>query len=284
LYLDDVGRIILDRLAPIQEFSGKVGESNIMDDRFRLCGVRIVAKIKGDDFTRSQIMTTEAELLETALEWQSMVVRGQPSQIDELLQRLEANLPQGWVHDQVIEERIKAAKLFKPGARCYSYTTPEGQPIVALWLVRSEPNCLRSGMSSPLGRIPALEDERMVGEFLKFYRPLVESLKLDVEHLQLRRPHPFEGYLSLDTFRELEAFVASLSKNAHELLPSQRKQWTAFVIKLHRRQETVDPDRITDWLTQQGLQATVVEDLIEALRTTLYVVRQYDETWEEVWR
>ena len=220
--------------------------------------------------------------LKAALElsrWSELAVRGEPGRLEDLLDRMEASLPAGWVRDRASEQRVRDAGAAMDGARCYARLDDSGRPETALWLVRPRSDVIGGGMVVPL-RPEAMSVERSAAAITDFLQnvltPAARADGMRVEHRP--GPHPIESTLPPEAVERLHAFAGQAVKETWPLRTEDRRLWHAFVISAHLSGATVRPEVLADWLTRQGWCPDRAAELAGEYADVQWLLSEYDET------
>jgi hypothetical protein len=180
-----------------------------------------------------------------------LVIRGPRTELGTLLQRIEADLTNGWRRDRAREERLRGTGIGGDQVFCFSCEQTTGRPAAALWLQARSPEEWYVSNLVPLGRQVMSDEEhnQILGEFeTAFLEPLSRGSAV---HPEIVPPQTrLEDFLSPEACRRLRAF--SSSANHTELHPNDRLRWEGFILQAHRDEAPLDPQMLEEWLEGEG--------------------------------
>ena len=204
-----------------------------------------------------------------------LVIRGEPTEVAKLVERIEAAPENGWKRDRSIEERLWRPANAKPSTYCF--TTPVGpdQPPahLLLWKMRDR---LEVSNILPVERVRLTEEQynRILDQFNEgFLKPVVHGL--DVE----ARIDPFrvklENIVSREAWERLKVFSESADKLT--LGPRDRHKWSRFVTQVHMDGSALDSEELDWWLDDSGWPKEQRRQLVEWYEEGLSMLKDYDE-------
>jgi hypothetical protein len=180
-----------------------------------------------------------------------LAIRGERTDLEHFLARVEALLHDGWKRDRQAEERRGRNGAPGPWAYCFSCTAKVDRPAAGLWVQARGPNDLSVSIVVPLEKqeLNAEEYNRLLAEFEReFLGPAAAETGVKTEVVQ-HRPS-LEHELSPEVVRLLQAF--SVSANRACLTPADHRRWNTFLVRAHQDESLFDPALLDDWLQQQG--------------------------------
>jgi hypothetical protein len=203
-------------------------------------------------------------------------IRGEGTDLERLLARIEAQLRDGWKRNWQAEERLGRHGVRGPWDYCFSCTGAAGRPAAGLWVHARGPNELYVSNVIPLEKQSLTEEEsdRLLEEFEReFLGPAAAAEGVQVE--VVRRRMTLESVLSPEVIGLLRAFSATADRTA--LLPNDRPRWNAFLVRVHQDESAFDPALLDEWLRQEGWSEVARRRLIGDYETARSLLTAYDE-------
>jgi hypothetical protein len=205
-----------------------------------------------------------------------LVIRGKRSDLERMLDRVEARLGEGWKRDREAENRLGQAGVRGPWDVCFSCTAKGDRPAAGLWVHPRGLDELSVSNVVPRDRQQLSEDEnnRLLAEFEReFLRPVASEVGVETEVVEHRLT--LEEDLSAEAVRLLRAFSASANRAG--LHPNDRRRWNAFLVRAHQDESFFDPALLDEWLQQEGWPEATRSQLVEEYEAARSLLVVYDE-------
>jgi hypothetical protein len=205
-----------------------------------------------------------------------LTIRGERTDLERLLGRVEALLGDGWKRDRQAEGRLGRRGAPTPFGFCFSCTAKADRPAAGLWVHARGPNELYVSNIVPLEKQELGEEEynRLLAEFEReFIRPAAAEVGVETEIVQHRLT--LEHDLSPEAVRLLRSF--STSANRACLHPTDRRRWNAFLVRAHHDGSFFDPASLDEWLQQEGWPEDTRCQLVGEYEAARSLLSAYDE-------
>jgi hypothetical protein len=185
---------------------------------------------------------------------QELIVKCRPSEMRELLHRIDGPLPACWKRRTEIEQRMRKLRRADVGAYCFSKTVEPIQQEVAVWLQTRGAGELAVTSIIPLQQLKSLSVEQHNQVLDDFEKTLIEpasaGLRVRVLKYPARGEPTLQDVLSPESMRRLTKFSANANKRMLQPLDSYR--WSAFIAHTHLEDVVVDLTLLSDWLESEG--------------------------------
>ncbi len=208
-----------------------------------------------------------------------LAIRGERTNLERLLERVEALLRDGWKRDRQAEARLGQHGPLGPWGSCFSCTAKADRPAAGLWAHARGPNELYVSNVVPLDKQELNEEEhnRLLAEFEReFLRPAAAEVGVEAEVVQHRLT--LDHDLSPEAVRLLRAFSASANRAC--LQPNDRRRWNAFLVRAHQDESLFDPALLDEWLQQEGWPEATRCQLVGEHEAARSLLSAYDEEAE----
>ena len=205
-----------------------------------------------------------------------LTIRGEPSEVAKLVQRIESADSGPWKRDRSIEERLWRPTGTAPSTYCFE--TPAGPDRLAAYLLldKNVPGGLEVFNIMPVDRKPPTDEQYnyLLEQFKEeFLMPIADGIGVEVTI------HPFrvnlEKNLSRDAIEKLESFRQGVNKAAFS--PADRRRWHRFVSQVHIDGSMLDFDELIWTLNEWGFSEEQSRQLIEWYTEGLVMLADYDE-------
>jgi hypothetical protein len=208
-----------------------------------------------------------------------LIVKGDPSQIQELTRRIEAGLGGGWSRRGDIEDRLRRARVPGVVGCCFSKTVASVGREVAVWLGPRSPGELSVSSILPLEGREALRAEQY-SQILADLRetliePLTHGLTVRVLTYWTATEITLEEILSFEAMNRLHSFSMAADKAA--LQPLDWRRWDAFIVRTHLDDTVVSPDLLSTWLEDEGWPEEQRSRLVSEYQRGRRLLSVYDE-------
>jgi hypothetical protein len=203
-------------------------------------------------------------------------IRGNRTDLERLLARVEALLRDGWKRDREAEERLGRRGALGPWDYCFSCTARADRPAAGFWVHARGPDEWYVANVVPLEKEHLREEEsnRLLAEFERdFLGPAAAEVGVETELVRQRLT--VEHDLSPEAVRLLRAFSASANRNG--LQPTDRRRWNAFLVRVHRDESLLDPAVLDEWLRQEGWPEETRGRLVGEYEAARSLLSAYDE-------
>jgi hypothetical protein len=208
-----------------------------------------------------------------------LIVRFSRSDGPVVLERLEADPPEGWTRRREIEDRMRKMRAAKVGAYCFTKSFEPNAGEVAVWLeTRGSSELYVSTMIALKARKPMGVDRynQILEDFEEtFLEPLMDGLQRHVFNYQAPREPILGDVLSTDLMRRLKAFSDLANKATPH--PLDRHRWHVFIARTHLENSVVEPSLLLDWLQGEGWPETQRSRLIDEFELGRTLLSVFDE-------
>ena len=204
-----------------------------------------------------------------------LVVRGDPSEVARLGERIEQATPNGWMRDRDIEGKLWRPATTPPATYCFSKKDAPDQPAayLLLWKGRDE---LHVSNIMPIDRKPLTDEQynQILDRFHKeFLGPNLDGVAVNAMIYPFRVK--MEKILSREGLEKLESFSKTTDKVT--LGPLARRRWFRFITQVHMDGSVLDSEEL-DWsLCEAGWPEEQRRQLIEWYEEGLSMLKDYDE-------
>ncbi len=208
-----------------------------------------------------------------------LTIRGEQSNLERLLARVEAILRDGWKRNRAAEERLGQHGLRGRWDYSFSCTATAGRPAAALWVHARSQNELFVSTVISLEK-QKLTEEESNGLLVEFKREFLDpaAAEVGVETEVVQHLRTLEHDLSPEAVRLLQAFSASA--NRASLHPNDRRRWNAFLVRVHRDESLFDRAMLDEWLQQDGWPEDTRCQLLGEYEAARSLLLAYDEEVE----
>jgi hypothetical protein len=205
-----------------------------------------------------------------------LIIRGEPSEVAKLMERIETSKEDGWERKPQLEEALKHSLGSRPSTLCLVAKGGPGQPMATLFLRKRSPGEIHVSSILPVGREPLTEAEynHILYQFQEgFLKPVADGLDVEV------RIDPFrvklENIISREAFEKLELFCKAADK--FTISPRDRHRWSRFVTQVHIDNSGLDSEELDWWLGHSGWPEEQRRELVEWYEEGLSMLKDYDE-------
>ena len=196
-----------------------------------------------------------------------LVVRGEPSEIDLLVKRID-NIVQdaGWKREPDTEKSLREWGIGRHGVYCFSRGERSGLPAVSLHISRTGPGQLSSAGIVPTQRRPLMDEEynQILGNFKEeVLEPLRAITGVSVEIVPPRLTR-LEVSISPEALRRLNRF-AMMNTDRRRLTPEDRSNWRDFAYQVYSDGSMLEAQDLGPWLVEQGWSQEEARQMIARL-------------------
>jgi hypothetical protein len=206
-----------------------------------------------------------------------LTVRGEPSEVAKLVERIESAEPDGWRRHREIEGRLWRPPGAEPSTYCFATPIGSGWPAAYLLLERSVSRGLEVSNIIPVDREPLTDDQynRILDRFQEeFLGPIADGTGVEAKVQPFRVK--LEKILSPDSMDAFQGFCRGVGKGV--LGPVDRRRWSHFVTQVYIDGTTLDSEEL-DWsLREAGLDEAQRRQLIERYEEGLSMLVHYDQS------
>lgn len=165
---------------------------------------------------------------------------------------VDAALSDGWVHAHKAEEDARRHDV--PEAEWFYYVRDdrEGREPVLLAIYRRDAETLYVSNVVPLARF-RLTHEQYNGAVQEFSDKVLSRVKAKFSFAFMLSSDQvgLDLLMSPEAFEQLKQFSRTANKSTGSSHPSDRREWFAFLVTLHRTGHKVDADALVRWLTEE---------------------------------
>jgi hypothetical protein len=205
-----------------------------------------------------------------------LIVRGDPSEVAKLVERIESVPQNGWKREPEVEQRLKSMGAASQGAFCFSWQGGTGSPPASLFLHKRGLSELSvSNIVAKERR--ALSDEEYNEILAEFEQDILKphSAGIGVETIVIPPLARLEASLSPEALRRLKSFSSKANKAVPHPLDWQR--WDQFLVQIHQDGSLLDEVELAMWLVDQGWTEPQFGRFLERFRTGRSLLTAYDE-------
>jgi hypothetical protein len=205
-----------------------------------------------------------------------LTVRGEPSEVAKLVERMRNTPPNGWKREPEIEERLKSMGAAPLGALCFSWPGAAGQPSASLFLHEMGAGELSVSNIVPVERRP-LSDEEYNSILSEFERDVIGPTSAGIRVATTIIPPlaRLEASLSPEALGKLRSFSSAANKSF--LHPLDWRRWDRFLVQIHLDGSSLDDADLAMWLAEQGWTEPQFGRLIERFKMGQSLLSAYDE-------
>lgn len=197
-----------------------------------------------------------------------LIVRGEASEIDKFVGRIEEDTREGWWNrEPSVERNLQQVGIGRLGVFCYAWRGGPGRPAASVLMYRRSPGELSISSIVPALRMPLADEEynNILADFEeKVLRPLAEGLDIKTTIVPPRIDRLGQS-LSPDAFRKLNRFISMVDDRAKlmkELPMDDRARWDEFWFQVYSDGSVINNNDLGDWLMKQGLSEEMASQLI----------------------
>jgi hypothetical protein len=222
---------------------------------------------------------TAIEPAEAANRWNQWGAKGPDGALDQLIERLDENLPAGWKRLRG-EELDPFRSLVRPAAAWYSIATTPQYVGVTLSVERTPAGGMRGGRVWFAGPpFPPTATIRTAWE--QVMRFLDEGVVAAAHSAgaSISAPNPDALFLA-ELPPEIAAALCTFSRSARKSLPlgtDDSQRWSSFVIGAFRARAVVDARRLVEWFVCEGWERDTARELSLRFFDQCRLLNQYAE-------
>jgi hypothetical protein len=224
---------------------------------------------------------TAHEVYEVNLAWTDLVIAGQQSRIDQLLDEIERLLPPGWQRNTIAEKQAEKRAserhwMLTPG-RCYCQKLANRE--VRLWLLRASDHRIHGGLVEPTD--PLRYDEDNAEAILDFRQRVLEPATKTCGLRISRNSLGPLSWVAADVLERLWAFYDS-SQFRWPPTGDALRRWREFVISAYQNHAAFDRAELNRWFVEKGWQEAIAAGLIDQLLSDAALLSEYDDLRQPV--
>jgi hypothetical protein len=183
--------------------------------------------------------------------FRELKIRGQQSQLDELIRDISASSGSGWKRDTNQEQYVNRATSGQD-MYCFTCSALPRRKATSLWLC-AEPGELHVTNIVPQGAGSLSRDEYNT-ILLEFWRRFVKPVESRPGfEVQLgEADFGIDHWLSGEAADRLRSFSVGANKATGASHPRDRERWNSFVVAAHDENAQLDAQTLARWLHEEG--------------------------------
>ncbi len=190
-------------------------------------------------------------------EWRSSLYRGNTVVIDQLLDKIDATLPSGWVRELAYEQtRPQTDRI-----RCYLFDQP-GQVSLRLWLQRVTATRERGGPVQLL-RHPPTGGNGQIGQLVASFADSCVVAAAKVVGADYTRPAFGTRSAITSDVEMLFTQLADTADGKWPLTGQAQRLWDELISTCLAEQIAIDRHELEEWLADSGWEKLAVASIAE---------------------
>jgi hypothetical protein len=210
--------------------------------------------------------------------FRELKIRGQQSQLDQLIRDISASAGSGWSRDTKQEQDVQRHTSTQD-MYCFTCSASPQRKAGSLWL-SAGPGELHVSNIVPRA-VSSLSRDEYNAILLEFWRRFVEpmatssDLVVELGEADVGIDH----WLSRETINRLRSFSASANKATGASHPRDRERWHSFIVAAHDENAPLDPATLARWLHEEGgWSASAASDLAVEYESGRDLLSSYQKT------